>query len=611
MSTSFVGLIFGLLAGSAEEPFAFLKTHCLSCHAGERLKGGVDLALFKSAADVKKDLNLWRDLIEEVQERRMPPPSREAPKELLRDQFLKAASTLLDQLEKGAKPLDPGRTPPRRLNRREYNNTVRDLFGVQARPADKFPSDGGGGAGFDNNAATLYLPPILLERYLFAADDVARAADPKKLVRFKPGKDLKPRDAAKKNLEGLLPSVYRRPLRPADVDRLLHLFDESYKRIPSFEEAFRTCVKAMLVSPNFLFRLEAEPTQPGPQRVSDHELAVRLSYFLWCSTPDDELLHLADARKLSNPAVLDVQVLRMLRDPKAREFAADFAEQWLGLRMLTSNHSVDAGRFPEFNDKLRAAMAEEAIRFFHHIVKEGRPVDDLLDADYAFLNEDLARHYGVPNVKGDQFRQVKLADRRRGGVVTTGAVLTLTSYALRTSPVLRGKWVLEEILGEPAPPPPKVVAVLPPDDRPKNGKTLRQRLEKHRERAECAACHAKIDPIGFGLENFDPIGRWRDEIGGVKVDSAGVLTSGEQFSGPIELKNLLRDRKEKFVRVLAEKLLGYALGRGLESIDGPTLSRIIETTIKEGDSAHTLIREIVRSLPFQYRVREERPTPKA
>jgi hypothetical protein len=606
MVTSIVCLLVG---GGAEPPagdmIAFLQKHCIACHSAERAKGGVNLAVFKSTADVQKDVKLWRLVVGEVHERRMPPSTRDQPKEFLRDQFLKTANELLDKIEKSVKPADPGRTAIRRLNRREYNNTVRDLFGVETKPADKFPSDGGGGEGFDNNAATLYLPPILLERYLFAADEVARAADPAKVFHFKPNKVLKPRDAARKNLEVLLPVVYRRPLRPGEVDRLLAFFDESIKRTPTFEEAFRSCVKAMLISPHFLFRLEAEPTQPGPQRISDHELASRLSYFLWCSTPDAELLKLADERKLGDPAVLDAQVVRMLRDPKAKEFAADFSEQWLGLRTLVANHSVDMERFPEFNDKLRRAMAEEAVLFFHHVVAQGRSVMEFLDADYAFLNEDLARHYGVPNVKGADFRQVKLPDRRRGGVITTGAVLTLTSYAVRTSPVLRGKWVLEEILGTSAPPPPAVVAVLPPDDKPRNGKTFRQRLELHRERAECASCHAKIDPLGFGLENFDPIGRWRDEIGGSKVDSAGVLTSGEQFSGPIELKNLLRERKDKFVHVLAEKLLGYAIGRGVESIDAPTVARIVEATIKDGDGAHVLIREIIRSLPFQYRAREE------
>jgi hypothetical protein len=605
MSTSLLCVLLG--AGQeppAGEMFSFLKTQCIACHSAERAKGGIDLATFKTEADVAKNAKLWRVVISEVHERRMPPSNRTPPKEVVREQFLKEATEFLDKVERGAKPVDPGRGVVRRLTRREYNNTVRDLFGVTTKPADKFPSDGGGGAGFDNNAATLYLPPILLERYLFAADEVARAADPATLFVVKPTNDLKPRDAARKNLEKLLPIVYRRPLRTDDVERLLRLFDESYKRTNAFEESFRSCVKAMLVSPNFLFRLEAGPSQPGPQRVNDHELAVRLSYFLWCSTPDAELLKLADERKLGDPATLDAQVQRMLRDPKAKEFAADFAEQWLGLRSLIHNHSVDAERFPQFTDGMRHAMAEEAILLVQHVLKEGRSVVELLDAEYAFLNERLADHYGLPGVKGDEFRLVKLPDRRRGGVITSGAVLTMTSYSLRSSPVLRGKWVLEEILGSPAPPPPNVVAVLPPDDRPKNGKTFRQRLEQHRERAECASCHAKIDPLGFGLENFDAVGRWREEIGGAKVDSAGVLTSGEQFSGPVELKSLLRERKDKFVRVLAEKLLGYAIGRGVESIDAPTIARIVETTAKEGDGAHVLVREIVRSLPFQYRVKE-------
>jgi hypothetical protein len=587
----------------AAEPIAFLKSQCISCHSAEKPKGGVNLSVFQTVADIQKDPKLWRLVVSEVHERRMPPSTRPQPKELLREQFLKAAIELLQKFERSLKPTNPGRTVIRRLTRREYNNTVRDLFGVATNPADKFPSDGGGGAGFDNNAATLYLPPILLERYLTAADEVARQADPAKTLTKKPSKDLTPHDAAKANLERLLPLVYRRAIHADEVARLMKLFDEAIKRSPNFEAAFQACLKAMLASPSFLFRIEAEPEKPGLHRLSDHELASRLSYFLWCSTPDAELLKLASEGKLADAALLDAQVRRMLADPKSKEFAEDFAEQWLGLRTLLTSHSVDPAKHPEFNDRLRTAMAKEATMLFHHVVSEGRSMLELIDADYAFLNADLAKHYGIPGVAGKEFRLVKLPDRRRGGVITSAAVLTLTSYSQRTSPVLRGKWVLEEILGAPAPPPPNVIAVLPPDDRPKNGKSFRQRLEQHRDRAECASCHAKIDPLGFGLENFDPVGKWRDEIGGAKVDSAGVLTSGEQFSGPIELKNLLRERKEAFTRLLTEKLLGYALGRGVESIDAPTVSRIVEATLKKDGDARTLILEIVRSLPFQYRMK--------
>ena len=349
----------------------------------------------------------------------------------------------------------------------------------------------------------------------------------------------------------------------------MRLFRHADARGDGFEDAVRLALKAALVSPNFLYLVERDRSDAdGPYRVSDHELACRLSYFLWSSMPDAELSDLADAGRLHEPEVLEGQVRRMLADPKSRALAEDFAGQWLRVGNLAELAEPDKRLFPEFTPELRDAMAEEAVAFFHAIFREDRPVLDLLDSDYTFLNERLAKHYGIDGVTGPEFRRVALKDRNRGGVLGMAAVLTLTSYPRRTSPVLRGKWVLEELLGTPPPPPPPMVKALPADDRVRDGMTFRQRLEQHRKDANCASCHARLDPLGFGLENFDVLGRWRDEIKGEPVDASGELTTGEKFAGPAALKTILvESKRELFVRNLVERMLSYALRRGVEYYD--------------------------------------------
>jgi hypothetical protein len=295
----------------------------------------------------------------------------------------------------------------------------------------------------------------------------------------------------------------------------------------------------------------------------------------------------------------------MLRDPRAAALADGFAGQWLRVRELYASAQPDPKRYPEFTPALREAMYREPVALFDAVARGDRSVLELLDARYTFVNEDLAKLYGIPNVTGPAMRKVPLADGRRGGVLTTAAVLTLTSYPQRTSPVLRGKWVLEQVLGTPAPPPPQNVATLPPDDAPKEGLTFRQRLEKHREKPECAGCHSRMDPLGFGLENFDAIGRWRTGIAGAPVDASGVMADGTKFSGPGELKAyLLAHGREDFVRHLTEQMLSYALGRGLGPADAPAVRRITEALEKDGYRSGTLIQGVVDSYPFLYRRNE-------
>jgi hypothetical protein len=323
--------------------------------------------------------------------------------------------------------------------------------------------------------------------------------------------------------------------------------------------------------------------------------------------PDKELSDLADAGKLHNPEVLERQVRRMLADPKSRALAEDFAGQWLRVGSLADLAEPDKRLFPEYTPELRDAMAEEAIAYFHALLRDDRPVFDLLDSDYTYLNERLAKHYGIDGVTGPEFRRVALKDRNRGGVLGMASILTLSSYPRRTSPVLRGKWVLEELMGTPPPPPPPSVKALPPDDRVKDGMTFRQRLEQHRKDVNCASCHARLDPLGFGLENFDVLGRWRDKINGEPVDASGKLTTGEEFTGIAALKAILTSsdsKRELFLRNLTERLLAYALRRGVEYYDTPTVKEVMAELEANDHRATTLIVAVTRSFPFQHRRNE-------
>jgi hypothetical protein len=317
--------------------------------------------------------------------------------------------------------------------------------------------------------------------------------------------------------------------------------------------------------------------------------------------PDEELFRLAGQNRLHDPKILQAQVERMIRDPKSEVFAESFASQWLRVRELKTAAQPDPQRFPNYTPALRDAMYREVIAFFDSVVRENRNLLNLLAADYTFLNSDLATLYGIDGIQGEQLRKVKLTDTKRSGILGMAAVLTLTSYPQRTSPVLRGKWVLEEILGTPPPPPPPLVKSLPPDDAPVEGLTLRQRLEKHREQPECAACHLRMDPLGFGLENFDPIGRWRTQIGEQAVDASGVLPGGQKFEGPVELRKILLNRKQEFIRNVTQKMLAYGLGRGLEYYDTPSVNEIEKALADNDYRSSVLITEIVKSFPFQFR----------
>lgn len=392
--------------------------------------------------------------------------------------------------------------------------------------------------------------------------------------------------------------AFRRAVDKSEIDSLMGFV----KMAETPEQGIELAIRAMLVSPHFLFRIERDPigrTMSQTGRITDFELASRLSYFLWSSTPDDALLRLAETGRLKSPAVLRAQVSRMLADPKSAALAENFAGQWLQLRNLGSIRP-DAEKFPEWGADLREAMRTETQMFFGYLLLENRPLSEFLDARYTFLNERLAKFYGVPDVTGAEFRRVELRTEQRGGIMAQGSVLAVSSYPTRTSVVLRGKFVLENLFNTPPPPPPPNVPVI--DDSSVGAKaSLRQQMEAHRANPSCAACHNRLDPIGFALENYDAIGRWRTKDGEFPVDVSGVFPRGKAFSNPSEFRAALAAKTPEFSQALTEKLMTYALGRRLERFDKPTIGTIQSRVASSGYRFQTLIQEIVRSLPFQER----------
>lgn len=595
------GLAFQTSSYFKEEIRPLLADYCFDCHDDDTAKAGVNLAQHPDVLSLHRNPKLWENVLRQIEERAMPPSNKRQPPPETYHRLIDWLRLTLNNPDPDLLPRDPGQKLIHRLSRPEYNYTILDLLGVDSRPADKFPPDGGGGGGFDNNADTLFLPPVLMERYLTAAEDILLSAPRSRLFPQQPVWYTPDTLTARNNLQWFVRRAFRRPATREEVDRLLALYERSRQAGDNFENALLIAYKAVLVSPHFLFRIERDPSGDAPGRLQAYELASRLSYFLWSSMPDEALLNAAERGELLHDSGLKRQVLRMLRDPKSRRFTESFIGQWLGTRKLPETSSPDTRRYPKFDIELREAMMREPVEFFSHMVRDNRSLLELLDSDYTFVDTRLADLYDLPPVEGDAFVRVSLPDRRRGGVVGMAAVLTQTSYPRRTSPVLRGKWILEEILGTPAPPPPPIVATLPQDDRVRDNLTLRQRLEQHREKANCATCHSRLDPLGFALENFDAIGGWRTQIDKLPVDASGVLPNGREVNGPEALKDALLEQRELFLRHATEKLLAYALGRGLEYYDIPSVKEILHRSEPSNYSLQTLILEVVRSFPFQYR----------
>ncbi len=746
-----------------------LETYCARCHGPELRTAGIVFSDFTDHASVVRARPVWLRALRVLRENEMPPanpqPSVEERQMLV--EWIDGAVNNLDWSEFR----HPGSVTIPRLNRTEYNNTIRDLTGLDLRPADLFPADGQGESGFRNDRDGLFVAPLLADKYLEAANkvvdalieasrpadslnvrleiedflrtetnhaftdygldlrnyqqtvyryvtfprfgryrfrvrawgespiegqtpgvtlrvagnivgqahvtgdveepgvyefeaDIARGSHRVSLHWFKaetaetsdhnrrlvaetrrlaeaakaagekppgnppvllsldwveikenlePGQDgsfvwiakpddrLSDREAARRVLVHFAERAYRGPLRRSEARRLMGLFDRASKRGEPFEQAVGLGLRAALVSPRFLYRAERGGDARDEYRLSAYELASRLSYFLWMSMPDEKLMGLARDGTLTDPETLRRQVGRMLANPKSRRFTSAFIGQWLGFAELGGAIKPDDVAFPTFTPALGEAMLEEATQFFDRIVREDRSLLELLDADYSLLNEELARHYGIEGVVGPEIRPVELGDKRRGGVLGMGAILTATSLPVRTSPVVRGKWVLQTMLGEELPPPLPDAGELPEPGESSKGMTLRQMFEMHRNEARCAVCHNRIDPIGFGLENFDAIGRWRDTDNGQPVDATGTLPSGERFEGPVELKEILLGRRVEFARMVSSQMLKFALGRDLEYYDEPTIQEISQDLIRSDFRASTLVARIVSSYPFRFR----------
>ena len=418
----------------------------------------------------------------------------------------------------------------------------------------------------------------------------------------RPVREIDEEMCAKRILARLSTRAFRRPVTDRELQTLLGFY-EAGREQGTFDEGIQLALERLLVDPNFLFRIERDPPNVTPAtayRVSDLEVASRLSFFLWNSIPDGELLDVAVRGKLGDPEVLEEQVTRMLEDPRSITLVDNFAGQWLLLRNIQTV-SPDAAVFPHFDDNLREALLEETRLFIESQLREDRGVPELLSANYTFLNERLARHYGIPNVYGSRFRRVTLRDERRGGLLGHGSILTVTSYPNRTSPVLRGKWLLENIFGTPPPPPPPDVPALP--DRGEGGQhaSVRERLEAHRKNPACAACHAAIDPLGFTLEMFDATGAWRTVDEGTAIDASGALPDGTKVEGLSGLRTLLLRRRERFVYTVTEKLLTYALGRGIEYYDLPVIRGIVREAAGNDYRWSAIILGVAKSTPFQMR----------
>ena len=427
-------------------------------------------------------------------------------------------------------------------------------------------------------------------------------ASRRKIFICRPSAELSESACATTILSNLARHAYRRPVTGADIAPLMKIYAEGRKGA-NFDHGIEAGLEAVLVSPSFLFMRESDPPRTagaGVHRISDTELATRLSFFLWSSLPDDALLAAAQKNQLHNPAVLKAQVIRMLADPRSKALTQNFAGQWLYLRRL-EYQKPDRRAFPDFDVRLRNAMQTETEMFFDGVVRDNRSALDFLSADYTYLNQRLAEHYGIPGVYGTTFRKVKLDPAvHRGGLLGQGSVLTVTSYNNRTSVVLRGKWILENILAAAPPPPPPDVPTL---NEAKNGKamTIRQQMEVHRANPVCASCHTKMDPLGFSLENYDAVGKWRTGYAGSVVDASAVLPDGTKFEGPKGLQGILLSRKEQFVEALTERLMTYALARGVESYDMPAVRAVRDLAAKDNYRMQTIILGIVQSVPFTMR----------
>lgn len=583
----------------------FVKTYCVKCHGVKRQKGGLNYEVALKNPGISASRQQWQQAVANVKAHDMPPDDEDKlPSDEERREFLDWIAEI-----KYLSPKDPGPFVIRRLTKKEYGNTLHDLYGVDSTVIAELP-DEVSGEGFLNTFS-----PLQSELYLSIANEVlGRIVAPagsaptdvqRRLFGEIPPAGSDARVAARKVARSLARDAFRRPPSEDEIEVLLEVYDLARESKLDHNASLGLMLKAVLVSPQFLFITPAREVAEGSKIVplDDHQLASRLSYFLWSTTPDAELSALADSGKLHEPEMLRAQVKRLLEHERSRAIFDGFGSQWLGLEELKSK-TFDPKKYPLMTAAMRDAMIDEARLFFDSIVRGNQSAVRFVDSNYTFLNETLAILYGLEtSIRGPEMRKVALTDTNRGGILGMPAVLATTSFPNRTSPVKRGVWVLEQVLGEHVPPaPPNVPTLEKQDQKEVAGLTLRQRTELHQTSAACSNCHKILDPIGFGLENFDAIGRWRerDDSGGA-IDASGVLPGGESFTTPQELKTIIASRKNDLARNLTERLLGYALGRTLEGYDEIVVDQMMESIAKDDYHMLSIITGVVTSYPFTQR----------
>ena len=582
----------------------FVEKYCARCH-GSRAKAGINLQSAVKNPSGESAILHFKKAAANVKVHDMPPEdAAKQPTDEERRQFVKWIGK-----NKYLAPRDPGAFVIRRLTKTEYANTLRDLYGVDPSIAESLP-DEVVGEGFLNSISALQSEQFLgianrVVAQVVAPEGKAPTAVQKRLFGEAPteGSDL--RKAARDIARSLARDAYRRPPIDAELAVLVDVYDLGRKNELNHTAALGLMLKAVLVSPQFLFITPAgEPeSKENIVPLDNFQLASRLSYLLWSAPPDAELAALANKGELRKPGVLQAQVGRLLQDARSRALFDGFGAQWLGINKL-AGQVFDPKKFPQMTPTLRTAMIDEARLFFSSIVSENKSVVQFVNSDYTFLNEPLAKVYGLgQSVRGPKMRRVKLTNPNRGGILGMPATLATTSFPNRTSPVNRGVWVLEQILGEHVPPPPADIPELEEQDHKEvKGLTLRQRTELHQSEATCRNCHKILDPIGFGLENFDAIGRWRDKTDeGLTIDSAGKLPDGKKFSTPAELKRLLAKREADLARNFTERLMAYALGRQLRGYDDVVIDQIMVKIARDNYRMRTIINEVITSYLFTHR----------
>lgn len=624
MKTCFTGallLCLGLTLQAADTPrfaafkkdiYPIFKKHCNSCHGEEKTKGDVDLTIFRTDRAIMEnsaDMLVMKDVL--LSEDMPPKPKKTGFTENDRKTLVSWVENHIEKID-FSDPVyfDPGPSPIRQLTTDEYNRTVKSLlnvdFNINREAGIKKESNV---KAFSNLAATMQFSPLLIEKYFMAADKIiAKILDEKQGLNARKHlfDDLKSESdsEAAKFLNGILSRAYRRAVSAGEVKRLLPMYRFLRKEGKSFQEALVYSLKPILVSPQFLQRIEsnrAPRNSPQAYVITDLELANRLSYFLWSTMPDDDLFKTAVSKKLMSAEEITTQVTRMLKDKKSEALIDNFMGEWLEFERV-SNALPGTRNFPQFNRDMKKAMINETSMFVHEIIEKDLSVINFIDSDFTYLNDKLANLYKIPGVVGGDLRRVNLKpEYKRGGLLGMGSILAMTSHTDRTKPTARGKWVAEVILGTKIPEPPANVEALPGDKRGAAPTSFREKLNQHVADASCAVCHKKMDPLGFALDNFNAIGQWREREGSSAIDATGVLPDGTKVNGVSELKKIILDRKDQFVRNMFEKMLSYAIGRKIEYYDELTIRKAIENIKKADYKFSAMVMEVVKSRPFLYR----------